>query len=51
MRTLAATGNLAEAILAYDQLRILLREELGIPPAPELQALHTELLRKPGTMR
>jgi DNA-binding SARP family transcriptional activator len=51
MRTLAATGNLAEAILAYDQLRILLREELGIPPAPELQALHTELLRKTGTMR
>ncbi len=49
MRALAAQGNPAEAILVYDQLRHLLREELGMNPAPELQALHTELLSRPGS--
>jgi DNA-binding SARP family transcriptional activator len=44
MRALATQGNPAEAMLVYDRLRILLREELGMSPQPELQALHAELL-------
>jgi DNA-binding SARP family transcriptional activator len=48
MRTLAMQGNLAEAVLAYDRVRVLLRDELGMAPAPELQALHTDLLAEHG---
>ena len=42
---LAARGNLAEALRAYDDLRTLLREELGIAPGPEMQRLHATLVR------
>jgi DNA-binding SARP family transcriptional activator/tetratricopeptide (TPR) repeat protein len=44
MQALAAAGNVAEALRVYDQLRVLLRDELGITPAPELVALHQRLL-------
>ena len=44
MEALAARGNLAEATLAYDRLRTLLRDELGTTPAPALVALHDRLL-------
>ena len=44
METLAATGNVAEALQVYDELRCLLRDELGVAPAAELQALHQRLL-------
>ena len=44
MSALAAGGNVAEALRAYEDLRVRLREELGAAPGPELQALHTELL-------
>jgi DNA-binding SARP family transcriptional activator len=44
METLAAEGNVAEALLAYDRLRERLREELGIAPSSSLQDLHAELL-------
>src|SRR5262245_18319846 len=37
-------GNRAEALRVYDDLRRLLREELGTNPAPATQALHRELL-------
>jgi DNA-binding SARP family transcriptional activator len=40
-------GNIAEAIRAYDELRVLLREELGTVPGPELVALHERLLAPP----
>ena len=46
MKVLAAQGNLAEAVLTYEKLRVFLREELGIDPAPELRALHTELITR-----
>jgi SARP family transcriptional regulator, regulator of embCAB operon len=46
MRTLAMQGNVAEAVLVYDSLRVHLREELGMSPAPELQALHADLLNQ-----
>lgn len=46
METLAAEGNVAEALLVYDALRERLREEIGIAPSAELQALHGELLSR-----
>jgi SARP family transcriptional regulator, regulator of embCAB operon len=49
IKALAAQGNLAEAVLTYEKLRVLLREELGMDPAPELRALHTELVRQRAT--
>ena len=44
MEGLAARGNVAEALLAYERLRALLRDELGIPPGRELQAVHMRLI-------
>jgi DNA-binding SARP family transcriptional activator/tetratricopeptide (TPR) repeat protein len=44
MEALARSGNVAEALLVYDELRVLLRDELGTAPAAELQALHQRLL-------
>ena len=45
MRALAARGDAADALDAYDELRRLLRETLGVPPGPETQRLHALLLR------
>lgn len=45
MRALAARGDAAAALAAYDQLRQLLREELGVSPCPATQTLPTRLLR------
>jgi DNA-binding SARP family transcriptional activator/tetratricopeptide (TPR) repeat protein len=44
MEALAGGGNVAEALRVYDELRVLLRDELGTAPAGELQALHQRLL-------
>jgi DNA-binding SARP family transcriptional activator len=44
MEALERRGNLAEALRAYERLRVLLREELGVAPSPTLQALHRQLL-------
>jgi DNA-binding SARP family transcriptional activator len=44
MESLTARGNAAEALHVYEQLRTLLREELGAAPSPETQRLHRELL-------
>jgi DNA-binding SARP family transcriptional activator/tetratricopeptide (TPR) repeat protein len=44
MEALAAGGNFAEALRVYDDLRVLLRDELGAVPAAEIQALHERLL-------
>jgi DNA-binding SARP family transcriptional activator len=46
MRAFAARGNTAEALRAYEQLRTLLREDLGISPCAETLQLHAELLRE-----
>ena len=48
MEALARRGNLAEALRAYERLRVLLRDELGIAPSPDLQDLHRRLLRRTG---
>ncbi len=44
MRALGRSGNTAEALRVYEELRTLLREELGIAPCAETLALHAELL-------
>lgn len=44
MQALAAQGNVAEALIVYDGLRSLLREELGAAPAPNTQAVYRRLL-------
>jgi SARP family transcriptional regulator, regulator of embCAB operon len=45
MEALERRGNLAEALRAYERLRVLLREELGVAPSPTIQAVHRRLLR------
>lgn len=44
MSALQLKGNVAEALLIYERMRLLLREELGIPPGPTLRAAHMRLL-------
>jgi SARP family transcriptional regulator, regulator of embCAB operon len=44
MQALARDGNPAEALLAYEELRTHLREELGVAPSSRTQELHRELL-------
>ncbi|HMW45065.1 MAG TPA: AAA family ATPase, partial [Solirubrobacterales bacterium] len=44
IEVMEAQGNVAEALRAYDEFRVLLRDELGTFPAPELNAVHERLL-------
>ena len=44
MEALTAQGNVAEALLVYDRLVRLLRDDLGTTPAPAVAALHERLL-------
>ena len=44
MEALARSGNVAEALRAYDRLRNMLREELGIAPSPAVRDVHWRLL-------
>ncbi|MEU4428181.1 BTAD domain-containing putative transcriptional regulator [Actinoplanes sp. NPDC024001] len=44
MRALAARGNVAEALAAYQHVRALLRDELGVSPCQALQDAYAELL-------
>ena len=44
MEALERRGNVAEALLVYDRLRVLLRDELGTAPSAPLQSLHRRLL-------
>lgn len=45
MEVQAARQNVAEALCVYEELRKLLREELGTTPGPGVKALHGQLLR------
>src|SRR4051794_4823897 len=45
MAVLRARGNVAEALRVYEDVRVLLREELGTSPGAALVALHEQLLR------
>jgi pentatricopeptide repeat protein len=49
MEALARRGNVAEALRAYERLRVLLREELGIAPSPTVQGVHRRLLDSAGS--
>jgi SARP family transcriptional regulator, regulator of embCAB operon len=44
MQALTRGGNTAEALRVYEQLRTLLRDELGVAPSGETLELHAELL-------
>src|SRR5215468_7036273 len=48
MEALARRGNIAEALRAYERLRVLLREELGIAPSPAVQGVYRSLLQSGG---
>jgi DNA-binding SARP family transcriptional activator len=41
---LAGAGRGAEALAAYEDVRVRLRDQLGVEPAADLRALHQELL-------
>jgi DNA-binding SARP family transcriptional activator len=45
MRSLAARGNVAEALAAYERLRVRLRDELGVDPCAAVREAHADLLR------
>jgi SARP family transcriptional regulator, regulator of embCAB operon len=49
MEALERRGNNAEALLVYDRLRVLLRDELAIAPSPAVQSVHQRLLGKTTT--
>ena len=53
MEALAAAGNVAQALRTFDDVRVRLRDELGVPPARGLVALHERLLlrNEPGKPR
>jgi DNA-binding SARP family transcriptional activator len=44
IEALERRGNLAEALRAYERLRVRVRDELGTAPSPALQAVHRRLL-------
>lgn len=46
IRALAETGRRAEALVAFEDVRALLADELGADPSPELSAVHLRLLRE-----
>jgi SARP family transcriptional regulator, regulator of embCAB operon len=46
MRALDARGERPAALLAYDELRLRLREALGAAPGPQLLALHSDILMR-----
>ena len=49
IEALERRGNVAEALLAYDRLRVLLRDELGVAPSAPVQDLHRRLLDQRAT--
>ena len=44
MRAHDAAGNSAEALRAYEACRLLIADELGVPPSPETRAVHAGIL-------
>jgi DNA-binding SARP family transcriptional activator len=49
MEALEQRANNAEALLVYDRLRMLLRDELGVAPSPAVQSVHRRLLGRRTT--
>jgi SARP family transcriptional regulator, regulator of embCAB operon len=46
MRAHTANGNVAEALLVYERLRLRLMDDLGVPPAAETRSLYGQLIGK-----
>ena len=44
LEALEQRGNVAEALRAYERLRVMLRDELGIAPSPAVQQVYRRLL-------
>ena len=44
MQALAQRGRVAEALRVFDDVRVLLQEQLGVPPSAGLRMLHQRLL-------
>jgi DNA-binding SARP family transcriptional activator len=49
MEALERRGNVAEALLAYEHLRVLLRHELGVEPSGVVQRVYRRLLGEATT--
>jgi SARP family transcriptional regulator, regulator of embCAB operon len=49
MEALEQRSNNAEALLVYDRLRVLLRDELGVAPSPAVQTVYRRLLGETNT--
>jgi DNA-binding SARP family transcriptional activator len=49
MEALEQRSNHAEALLVYDRLRVLLRDELGTAPSPAVQSVYRRLLGTSAT--
>jgi SARP family transcriptional regulator, regulator of embCAB operon len=49
MEALERSGNAAEALRAYDRLRVMLRDELGVAPSPAVQNVYQRLLSETPT--
>lgn len=50
MLALYRSGRAGEALVAFDEARMLLSEELGADPSPELQRLHQRILLQDSTL-
>ena len=46
IEALERRGNVAEALRTYERLRLLLRDDLGVPPNASLRAVHQRLLHR-----
>jgi DNA-binding SARP family transcriptional activator len=51
MEALERQGNVAEALRAYERLRVLLRAELGVEPSKEVQSVYRRLLGETTTTK
>ena len=50
MQAYAMLGNQADVRRVYERCRTLLREEVGLDPSPELEALYQTLLHRPSSV-
>ena len=50
MQAHAMLGNRAEVRRVYERCRTLLREEVGLNPSPELEALYQTLQHQPSSV-